>query len=355
LPEHTHIPRVAIVLLSYNSLPLVQKFLPLILETTPCDENHVVWLVDNASTDGTGEWVKANLPEVKIYTIKTNHGFTGGYSESLPHIPAKNYVLISSDIEVTPGWLEPGLELLESNSNVAAVQPKIMSFDRRDEFEYAGAAGGFIDFLGFPFCRGRLVNSVEKDRGQYNDSIEIFWASGACLFIKADLYHRSGGLDNDFFAHMEEIDLAWRLKNMGYKIMYQPKSKIFHMGGYVIQYGSPAKIFRNHRNNLIMLLKNGTGSKLWWKIPLRFGLDYIAFIKMLFDGNPKASFAVVKAHWQFLTMLPKWLKKREDVQELAIKNPNRYGICHKSLVFQFFALGKKTFPELKWDPAKQRC
>jgi len=349
LENQHHIPRVAIVLLSYNSLKLVKQFLPLILETTPNDADHQVWLVDNASTDDTGKYVEENFPSVNLFTIKENHGFTGGYTESLKHIPAKNYVLISSDIEVTPGWLEPGLSLLESDSKIAAVQPKVMSFDRRDEFEYAGAAGGFIDYLGFPFCRGRLVNSVEKDHGQYDDVKEIFWASGACLFIKADLYHQFGGLDNDFFAHMEEIDLAWRLKNGGYKIMYQPASKIFHMGGYVIQYGSPGKIYRNHRNNLIMLLKNGDSSKLWWKIPLRFMLDYLAFVKMFLDGNPKASFAVVKAHREFVWCFGKWYAKRKEVKRL-VNNPNRYGICSKSLVWNFFALGKKKFPELNWNP-----
>ena len=354
MSNESHIPEVAIVLLSYNSLPLVKQFLPKILDTTPQDKNHKVWLVDNASTDGTGEYVRQHYPDVNIYTIRENQGFTGGYSESLPHIPAKYYVLISSDIEVTEGWLEPSIDLLKSDENIAAVQPKVMSYDRRKEFEYAGAAGGFIDFLGFPFCRGRLVNAVEEDEGQYDTITEIFWASGACLFIKADLYHKSGGLDNDFFAHMEEIDLAWRLKNRGYKIMYQPASVIYHMGGYVIQYGSPAKIYRNHRNNLIMLLKNGDGGKLWWKIPFRFLLDYLAFVKMTLDGNPKASLAVVKAHRDFVWNFSKWYGKRKAVQQY-VHNPNRYGICPKSLVWQFFALGKRKFTELKWNPDTDRC
>ncbi len=354
MSNESHIPEVAIVLLSYNSLPLVKQFLPKILDTTPQDINHAVWLVDNASSDGTGDYVTKHFPEVNLFTIKENHGFTGGYSESLPNIPAKYYVLISSDIEVSDGWLEPSIDLLKSDPQIAAVQPKVMSFDRRNEFEYAGAAGGFIDYLGFPFCRGRLVNAVEEDQGQYDDITEIFWASGACLFIKADLYHQSGGLDNDFFAHMEEIDLAWRLKNQGYKIMYQPASTIYHMGGYVIQYGSPGKIYRNHRNNLIMLLKNGDGGKLWWKIPFRFALDYLAFVKMAVDGNPKASFAVVKAHRDFVWQFSKWLAKRKEVQKLPQK-PNRYGICPKSLVWQFFALRKKKFPQLNWNPFTDRC
>ncbi len=346
------IPWVSIVLLSYNSLPLVKKFLPLIVGTTRHLSGVEIVVVDNASTDETGIWIQENHPEVRLLTLQKNAGFTGGYTESLPQIKAKNYVLISSDIEVTPGWLEAGLELLDSAEDIAAVQPKVKSFDQRDEFEYAGAAGGYIDFLGYPFCRGRLVNSMEKDLGQFEDVREIFWASGACLFIKADVYHQAGGLDNDFFAHMEEIDLAWRLKNMGYRIMYQPKAEIYHMGGYVIQYGSPGKIFRNHRNNLIMLLKNLPSSEVWWKIPVRFLLDYATFVKMLFDGNPKSSMAVIKAHNDFILQFPKWYKKRKSVQKLFIKNRNTYGICSKSLVAQFFLHGKRKFSELNWDPSK---
>ncbi len=349
-PEH--IPHVAIVLLSYNSLPLIKQFLPKIVDTVPNSSDVKVVVVDNASTDRTGNWVRENFPQVQLITITVNHGFTGGYTESLPQIKAKNYVLISSDIEVTPGWLEAGLEVLDSDDKIAAVQPKVKSFDRRDEFEYAGAAGGYIDYLGYPFCRGRLVNSVEKDTGQYEDVREIFWASGACLFIKADLYHKAGGLDNDFFAHMEEIDLAWRLKNMGYKIMYQPKAEIYHMGGYVIAYGSPGKIFRNHRNNLIMLLKNLPASEVWWKIPLRFLLDYLAFFKMLADGNPKASLAVFKAHRDFVNCFGKWYKKRKEVQKLFTKR-NTFGICNKSIIFHFYVLRNRYFKELKWDPAKK--
>jgi GT2 family glycosyltransferase len=347
-------PRVAIVLLSYNSLKLVREFLPKIIATTNHVEGVEIVVVDNASTDDLSPWMAENHRDIRVIKLEVNKGFTNGYCASLPQIEAENYVLISSDIEVTEGWLEPGLELLESDPKIAAVQPKVMSFDKREYFEYAGAAGGYIDHLGFPFCRGRLVDEVEKDEGQYDDVREIFWASGACLFINADAYHKSGGLDNDFFAHMEEIDLAWRLKLMGYKIMFQPKSKIFHMGGFVIQYGSPGKVFRNHRNNLIMLTKNLPAYQLFYKIPFRLLLDYAAMIKMIMDGNPKSSQAVFKAHWQYTMMLGKWLKKRKIVNSLRSKTPNHFGICPKSLVYQFFIRKVRKFPELKWDPAEKR-
>ena len=248
-------PKLAIVLLSYNSLELVVKYLPLIKDSIPAEKDYQVIVVDNASSDAIGEYVKSEHSDVRLITLKENHGFTNGYVESLAQIDAKYYCLISSDIEVTAGFTEPAIDLLESDETIAACQPKIMSWDRRKEFEYAGAAGGYIDHLGYPFCRGRMVNVVEEDHGQYDTVQEIFWASGACLFIRADLYHEAGGLDNDFFAHMEEIDLCWRLKNMGYKIMFQPKSVVYHMGGFIIKYGSPMKVFRNHRNNLIMMLK----------------------------------------------------------------------------------------------------
>ncbi len=338
----------AIVLLAYNSLQLVKQFLPKIIDTTAHRNDVDIWVVDNASTDNTEKFVRENFPAVNLYVIKVNHGFTGGYSESLPHISAANYVLISSDIEVADNWFDPAIELLNSADDIAAVQPKIMSFDNRNLFEYAGAAGGFIDALGFPFCRGRLVNAVEEDHGQYDNVQEIFWASGACLFVKADLYHKSGGLDNTFFAHMEEIDLAWRFKNMGHRVLFQPASKIFHMGGYVIAYGSPGKVFRNHRNNLIMLFKNSSLANFAWKLPIRLMLDHVAIVKMLLDGNPKSSLAVVRAHISFFGNLGVWIKSRNQVRK-HFKNPNRFGIYRGSLVWNFYVKGIRKFSDLNWN------
>ncbi len=341
--------KTAIVLLSYNSLELVKKFLPRILNTIPDSPDVRLVLVDNASTDGTASYVSDRFPQVEIITIKENHGFTNGYVESLAQIKADNYVLISSDIEVSEGWFEPAIELLNSSDDIAAVQPKIMSYDRRDEFEYAGAAGGYIDNLGFPFCRGRMINVVEKDRGQYDDVCEIFWASGACLFIKAGVYHQAGGLDNDFYAHMEEIDLCWRMKGRGYRIMFQPESIIYHMGGFIIKYGSPPKIFRNHRNNLIMLIKNLPGNELLWKLPLRVFLDYVAMATMIADGNMAGAGAVLKAHGQIIRHWGKWWKKRIAVQKhVKVKKPA--GIAPFSLIWQFYIEKKRKFSDLNWKP-----
>lgn len=341
-----HIPRVAIVLLAYNSLHLVQKFLPKIIATTPNDANHPIILADNASTDETARWMSENHPSIRVIQLKVNKGFTNGYQESLPQIKAHNYVLISSDIEVTPGWLEPALTLLESDDKIAAVQPKIKSYDRRDEFEYAGAAGGFMDKWGFPFCRGRIFDAVEKDTGQYDSQMQIFWASGACLFINARAYHSAGGLDNDYFAHFEEIDLCWRLQRMGYKIMYEPAGEVYHMGGSIIKYGSAGKVYRNHRNNLITILKNVSTTKLLYLIPLRFALDFAAAGLMLTQKNPAAAAAVFKAHLHFLLYLPKWTAKRKALEHLPRGEKSVYGIYQKSVVLDFFVRGKKKFSDL---------
>jgi GT2 family glycosyltransferase len=342
-------PKLAIVLLSYNSKTLVEKFLPLIIKTTAHLQDTVIYLVDNGSSDHVLDFAKNNFSEVKTIRIENNRGFTNGYVESLAQIEAEYYCLISSEIEVSEGWADPILTLLDSDKNIAACQPKIMSYDRRNEFEYAGAAGGFIDYLGYPFCRGRMVNAVEVDKGQFDNVQEIFWASGACLFVRADLYHQVGGLDNDFFAHMEEIDLCWRLKNMGYKIMFHPESKVFHMGGFIIKYGSPGKVFRNHRNNLIMLLKNLPPYEALWKIPVRFWMDFFTIVKMALDGNFKTIPAVSRAHIQFLLYFPKWYKKRLVAKKLW-HNPNLRGMYPKSMVVAFFARGMKKFSDLGWNP-----
>ncbi len=339
----------AVVLLSYNSLPLVKNFLPKIVQTVPDRSDIEIYVVDNASIDETSAYVKDNFPMVKLIRFEKNVGFTGGYLKSLAQINAKNYVLVSSDIEVTENWFQPAIDLLNSADDIACVQPKIMSFDRRNEFEYAGAAGGYIDAFGYPFCKGRLVNVLEEDKGQYDEVSEIFWASGACLFIKSEAWEIAGGFDKDFFAHMEEIDLCWRLKGMGYRIMYQPKSKIYHMGGFVIKYGSPEKIFRNHRNNLLMLIKNLPTFQLLWKTPIRLLLDHAAALSMLKEKNPEGAMQVFKAHLDILQNLGMWLEKRKQVQATK-KNVNEVGIFHRSMIIAFFLKGKKKFSDLGWKP-----
>ncbi len=339
--------KTTIVLLSYNNLELVRKHLPVILETTKHRNDVSYVVVDNGGNDDLEGFMSEIYPGLGFVRIEENHGFTNGYVQSLAEITSDNYVLISSDIEVENGWFDQAVDLLNSADDIAAVQPKIKSYDKRDEFEYAGAAGGYLDIFGYPFCRGRLINHVEADTGQYDNIEEIFWASGACLFIRADVYHELGGLDNDFFAHMEEIDLCWRIKSRGYRILFQPESTVYHMGGYVIKYGSPQKIFRNHRNNLIMLIKNLPASELIWKLPIRVILDYAAVLSMLAEGNARGAVVVFKAHWQIISRWSKWWSKRRKVQKLhRIRHPQ--GLYPGSLIWEFFVNGVRTFDKLRY-------
>lgn len=332
--------------MSYNSKKLLKDFLPKIIATTPKSEEYEIWVVDNASVDNTWEYLDEEFPSVKKLRLEINRGFTNGYVQSLAQIQAKYYVLISSDIEVEGNWLLPPIEIMEQNPEFAAIQPKIKSFHQKELFEYAGGAGGFIDYLGYPFCRGRLINHLEEDKGQYDNNIETFWASGACMFINASLYHKARGLDNDFYAHMEEIDLCWRLKNMGYKIGYCHQSVVYHMGGFIITYGSPQKVFRNHRNNLLMLTKNLPFGQLIWKIPVRIALDALTFYKMVFDGEWKPATGIFKAHWEYFIYLPKWFAKRREVQKLFVKNQDRYGIFSNSIIKKVMLNGIKKFSDL---------
>lgn len=339
-------PKLAIVLLSYNSLELLKKFLHIIQANTPKSDDYQIVVVDNASTDNTWEFL-GEQEDIRRLRIEVNKGFTNGYVESLSQIDAEYYCLISSDIEVGENWCAPIVNYMDAHPNVAACGPKIMSYDRRDEFEYAGAAGGFIDYLGYPFCRGRLVNVAEKDEGQYQDAREVFWVSGACMFVREETYHKAGGLDNNFFAHMEEIDLCWRFKLMDHEVHIYPESKVFHMGGFIIKYGSSAKVYQNHRNNLVMLLKNLPFEQLIWKIPLRMCMDVLTLLKMYLDGEFKASTGINRAHYHFLLYFRRWWKSRGDAQKLKT-NPNLRGIYPKSLVWKFFVQKKTHFSDLPW-------
>ncbi len=240
---------------------------------------------------------------------------------------------------------------MQRYEGLAACQPKIRYWREREYFEYAGAAGGFMDHLGYPFCRGRLFNDLEKDQGQYDDDIEVFWASGGCLMVKAKLYHEAGGLDPDLYAHMEEIDLCWRLKNAGYKIGYVGGSTVYHVGGSVISYGSPQKLYYNFRNNLILLLKNEKAGRLIWLFPLRLVLDGVAGLQMLAGGKFKETATIIKAHFHFYGSLRKWLRKRKEAKK-QIAHRNEEGIFRKSIVWQYFALRKKTFPKLNFKPKR---
>lgn len=345
--------KVAIALLCYNNRNLLEQFLPEVIATTPKNDDYGIFVIDNASTDSTQEYLSSFGDQIHVITIDVNKGFTNGYKRGLALINADIFCLLSSDVQVSPNWLEPVISLFDADNHVAVIQPKIKSWHHKDEFEYAGAAGGFIDFLGFPFCRGRVFYDVEKDEGQYDENMEIFWASGACFFIRSQVYYESGGLDDDFYAHMEEIDLCWRLKNRGFKIMACPASEVYHIGGAVIAYGSPLKTYRNHRNNLIMMVKNLPREELFIKIFTRLVLDGLAFVNMILRGQVKASFSIISAHWNFLFYLPKWLKKRKELKTWVVRY-SKSGIYPKSIVFDYFLNKKKKFSDLEWIPKKMK-
>ncbi len=336
----------AVVVLSYNGKKWHELFLPAIVAEAAT--GYEVIVADNASTDDTADYVRENFPTVKLLQIPVNRGFSNGYHEALKRIRAKYYILLSADFEVTPGWYPPLINAMHRYGGLAACQPKIRYWREREMFEYAGAGGGFKDKLGYLFCRGRIFADIEKDEGQYDDDIEVFWASGGCLMVRADLYEKVGGLDPDLYAHMEEVDLCWRLKNAGYKIGYIGGSTVYHVGGSVISYGSPQKLFYNFRNSLILLLKNERGSKLLWLFPLRLVMDGIAGIQMLVKGNIKGTFTIIKAHFNFYGNIGKWLQRRKEAKKL-VTHRNPEGYYKGSIVWDYFILRKRTFPKLKWD------
>lgn len=333
----------AVVILSYNGRQLHKQYLPLIVSESI--GRYDVILIDNASTDGTGQYVRENFPDIHLISLPENLGFTGGYMAGIQQIDSKYIVLLSADFEVTPSWFEPLHSLMENDTNIAACQPKVRYIKEREKFEYAGAAGGFIDTLGYPFCRGRIFFTLEEDQGQYDSTMECFWASGGCFFTRTALFKEFGGFDLNFFAHMEEIDLCWRYKNAGYKIMACGDSTVFHLGGSVISYGSPQKIYRNYRNGLIMMMKNMTRTELIFKLPLRIALDIIAAYKALFTGNAKEFGAIAKAHLHVFIGFGKWLNSRSDASK-HIKHRNTKGIYKRSIVWDYFAFGCKTFDRL---------
>ena len=304
-------PLVAIAILNWNGKKWLEKFLPNVLEYS---DEATVYVIDNASTDDSVAFIEKYFPTVKIIINAKNSGFAGGYNEGLQHINEEIYCLLNSDVEVTENWITPILELFEKNPDIAAIQPKIRAFKNSKYFEFAGAAGGMIDHLGYPYCRGRVFETIEEDLGQYDDETEIFWATGCALFIRREDFWKMKGFDERFFAHQEEIDLCWRLKNAGRKIYYCGKSTVFHVGGGTLNKQSPQKTFLNFRNNLTMLLKNLPTSSLFWIIPLRLVLDGIAGIYFgMKDGFPHL-IAVLKAHFGFYGMFSESLKLRSKNQ-----------------------------------------
>jgi GT2 family glycosyltransferase len=271
-------------------------------------------VADNASTDDSIVTIQANFPTVQIIQNKDNYGFAKGYNDALKNLDYDLYALVNSDIEVTENWLQPIVEKFQNEPTTAILQPKILDFKNKSNFEYAGAAGGFIDQYGFPFCRGRIFNSIEKDLKQYDDECEIFWASGACFFIKSSVFHQLDGFDEDFFAHQEEIDLCWRAINSGHHIQYTSKSVVYHVGGATLHQGNPKKTYLNFRNSLLMLVKNLPKKRLFPVIFSRLCLDGLAGIQFIFQGKPKHTLAILQAHFSFYSLLGRFLKKRGSHQ-----------------------------------------
>jgi GT2 family glycosyltransferase len=340
-------PTIAIVILNWNGEKLLSRFLPSVISNSRQEGVEIV-VADNGSTDHSIQLLRDNFPEAKILELHTNYGFAKGYNEALRQIGADYYILLNSDVEVAAGWIDPLIGLMEEDSSIAAVQPKIRSWQKRDEFEYAGAAGGFIDKLGFPFCRGRILNVNEKDEGQYDRISSIFWASGACMVVRAELFHKEGGFDPDFWAHMEEIDLCWRLKNIGYKVMYTPYSTVYHLGGGSLPYHNPHKLYLNFRNSLFLLYKNLPSKKLFKVMTLRMCMDGAAAMKFLAEGNSGGFRSVWKAHAAFYKALPVLRKKRQLLKSQAFQKWHEEILC-KSIVWKFYIQGKRKFGEMSPD------
>ncbi len=325
--------KIAVVILNWNGAKLLEQFLPSVVAYS---NDASIYLVDNASTDNSINVIQSKFPTVKIIQNTNNFGFAKGYNEALQQVEEEYYALINSDIEVTQNWLTPILSIFEKEPNTGIIQPKILDYKNKDYFEYAGAAGGFIDKYGYPYCRGRLFETLEKDNNQYNDACDIFWASGACFFIRKEIYRKLDGFDDDFFAHQEEVDLCWRAFNLGYKAKYTSKSTVFHVGGATLNESNPKKTFLNFRNSLLMLVKNLPKNKLFQILFIRLLLDGIAGIHFIFQGKFKHCFAIVKAHFYFYHLISRNLKKRSDFQS------NKYYKAD-SIVLQYYVKNGKVF------------
>jgi hypothetical protein len=335
--------RVAVVILNYNRCDLLRKYLPIIVQHSG-DASIVV--ADNGSKDGSADMVEHDFPYVRVIRITVNLGFCGGYNTALRQVDADYYVLLNSDVEVTAGWIEPLQHVLDRQPEVAAVQPKILSLTERHMFEYAGAGGGLIDTLGYPFCRGRLFYVLEPDQGQFNDSRPIFWSSGAAMMIRASLFHQMGGLDEDFFAHMEEIDLCWRMQRAGHVIWYEGTSTVYHLGGGTLSVSNPFKTYLNFKNGLSLLYKNLPASELIFKFPIRIVLDWIAALKFTLTGSWRDGGSVIRAHLHFFRHYARERGRRKKAAAFGYRDMQQQ--YKGSVVWAFFGAGKRRFEQLNF-------
>lgn len=338
-------PKTAVVILNWNGIGFLQKFLETVIKFSSATDSEV-YVADNASTDGSVEWMETNLRNVRIIRLDKNHGFAGGYNLALNQIDAEYYVLLNSDIEVTEGWLEPLVTYLDNNPDAASCQPKILSYNNKNQFEYAGAAGGFIDKYGYPFCRGRIFDKTETDNGQYDTVTDTFWSSGACMIVRAEAWRKCGGFDDTFFAHMEEIDLCWRFNKAGYRVSYISTSVVYHVGGGALPYNSPFKTYLNFRNSLFLLYKNLPEKNFRRVLFIRKLLDGVAAIMFLAKGRFGSFRSVWKAHMDYYKNIALLKVKREAVKKLGITSAGKV-ILNKSIVFEFYIKGNKTFDKLK--------
>jgi len=331
--------KIAIIILNWNGQKLLAKFLPSVVNFS--SQKADIYIADNASTDGSIAYVQEFFPAIKIVENATNGGYAKGYNDALQMIEADIYCLLNSDVEVTENWLDPILKVFKADEKTAIIQPKLLDFKDKTKFEYAGAGGGFVDLYGYPFCRGRIFNHLETDQGQFNDETDIFWASGACLFIRSKIYHQLEGFDEDYFAHQEEIDLCWRTQNIGYKVKYVGTAAVYHVGGATLQETNPQKTYLNFRNSLLNVVKNVPKKWLLFVVFSRLLLDGVAGVKFMIELRPIHTWAILKAHLSFYKNFYKFLKKRKKLSKKPAYN------LYTSIVWQHFALKRKVFNDLK--------
>lgn len=329
----------SVVILNWNGRKFLEQFLPSVVASCPAGTEVVV--ADNASTDDSVEYVRRLFPTVRIIRNEKNHGFAGGYNKALSQVSSDYYILLNSDVHVSPGWIEPVLRLMEGDPSVAACQPKILAHGSPSHFEYAGASGGWIDSYGYPFSRGRIFEHCEIDRGQYDSAVPCFWASGAALFVRSKVYHELGGFDEHFFAHQEEIDLCWRMQSAGYKVFVQPASVVWHVGGGTLPRGNSLKTYLNFRNNLLMLYKNLPFGELFWRLPIRFALDGLAAWRALFSGDPGFFLSVLKAHLHFIPGIFSVKRSAKTASSSRL-----HGVYHGSIVWNYFVKKRVEFSQI---------
>lgn len=332
--------KLAIVILNYNGAVFLQQFLPSVIQHSA---GYRIIVADNASTDASVPVLQEEFPEVELLQLAENKGYAGGYNDALQQIEASYYLLLNSDVEVTANWLSPMLSLMEARTDIAACQPKILSYHQPSHFEYAGAAGGYLDLLGYPFCRGRMFDTLEEDQGQYNDPAAVFWATGACMMVRATAFHKLGGFDANFFAHMEEIDLCWRMHLAGHKVYACPQSKVYHVGGGTLPKSNARKTFLNFRNGLWMLFKNSSRGSLAWKMGARILLDWLAAAQFIAKGQVKNATAVLKAHQHALLHLPRAARKK--VQQTS-RNEKNIPLYKGFIIWQYYIKNKRFYSQL---------